>query len=29
MGGTIYGARADLIILDDCVDTGNAHHYEN
>jgi hypothetical protein len=26
--GQIYGARADLIILDDCVDTTNAHEYE-
>ncbi len=26
--GHIYGARADLIILDDCVDDTNAHEYE-
>lgn len=25
--GHIYGSRADLIILDDCVDMGNAHEY--
>lgn len=25
--GHIYGARADLIILDDCVDNTNAHEY--
>lgn len=24
----IYGARADLIIMDDCVDLSNAHEYE-
>lgn len=29
MGGTIYGARASLIILDDVADTKNAHEYEN
>lgn len=28
MGGHIYGARADLIILDDCVVLSNAHEYE-
>ena len=28
MKGHIYGARADLIILDDCVDDGNAHEFE-
>jgi hypothetical protein len=28
MGGQIYGARADLIILDDCITTGNAHEWE-
>jgi hypothetical protein len=28
MGGQIYGARADLIILDDCVILANAHEYE-
>jgi hypothetical protein len=28
MGGTIYGARADFIILDDCVDSTNAHDFE-
>lgn len=28
MGGQIYGARADLIILDDCVTLANAHEYE-
>lgn len=26
--GQIYGARADLILMDDCVDSGNAHEYE-
>lgn len=26
--GHVYGARADLIILDDCVDDTNAHEYE-
>lgn len=26
--GQIYGARADLIILDDCVDGTNAHEFE-
>ena len=26
--GQIYGARADLIIMDDCVDNTNAHEYE-
>ena len=26
--GPIYGARADLIIMDDCVDHTNAHEYE-
>ena len=26
--GHIYGARADLIVLDDCVDLTNAHEYE-
>ncbi len=26
--GHVYGARADLIILDDCVDLTNAHEYE-
>ena len=24
----VYGARADLIIMDDCVDLSNAHEYE-
>ena len=28
MGGQIYGARADLIILDDCITTTNAHEFE-
>ena len=28
MGGQIYGARADLIILDDCITTSNAHEHE-
>lgn len=28
IGQHIYGARADLIILDDCVDLDNAHEYE-
>ncbi len=28
MGGQIYGARADLIILDDCVTNANAHEWE-
>lgn len=26
--GHVYGARADLIIMDDCVDLTNAHEYE-
>lgn len=26
--GHVYGARADLVILDDCVDGTNAHEYE-
>jgi hypothetical protein len=26
--GHIYGARADLIIMDDCVDLTNAHEYD-
>ena len=26
--GHIYGARADLVIMDDCVDHTNAHEYE-
>lgn len=26
--GHVYGARADLVILDDCVDLTNAHEYE-
>lgn len=28
MGGHIYGSRADLIILDDCIVLSNAHEYE-
>ena len=28
IGGQIYGARADLIILDDCVTLSNANEYE-
>lgn len=28
IGGQLYGARADLIILDDCVDNGNAKDFE-
>jgi hypothetical protein len=28
IGQHIYGARADLIILDDCVDLDNAHEFE-
>lgn len=28
IGGQVYGARADLIILDDAVDDSNAHAYE-
>lgn len=28
MGGQIYGARADLIILDDVVTTANAHEWD-
>lgn len=28
IGGSIYGARADLIILDDCVDNSNANDHE-
>lgn len=27
IGGQIYGARADVIILDDCVDLSNAHDH--
>jgi hypothetical protein len=26
--GQIYGSRADLIVMDDCVDMGNAHDYD-
>lgn len=26
--GHVYGARADIVILDDCVDMTNAHEYE-
>jgi hypothetical protein len=26
--GHVYGARADIVILDDCVDLTNAHEYE-
>ena len=26
--GHVYGARADLIVMDDCVDLTNAHEYE-
>jgi hypothetical protein len=29
IGKKIYGARADLIILDDVVDSSNAHDFEN
>jgi hypothetical protein len=29
MGGQIYGARADLIICDDCIILSNAHQYED
>lgn len=29
IGGQIYGARADLIILDDCVTLSNANQYES
>lgn len=29
IGGQIYGARATLIILDDCVVLANAHQFEN
>lgn len=28
IGSQIYGARADLIILDDCVDSTNAHDFD-
>jgi hypothetical protein len=28
MGQQIYGKRADLIIMDDCVDLGNVHNFE-
>jgi len=28
IGGQIYGARADLIVLDDCVTLANANEYE-
>lgn len=27
IGGQIYGARADIVVLDDCVDDTNAHNY--
>jgi hypothetical protein len=29
IGGQIYGARADLILLDDCVTLSNANQYES
>lgn len=29
MGGFIYGARSNLIILDDCIVGSNAHQWEN
>ena len=29
LGGQIYGSRADIIILDDCIVTSNAGQYEN
>lgn len=29
MGKKIYGARADIVILDDVVDASNAHDFEN
>lgn len=29
IGSHVYGARADLIILDDAVDLSNAHQFEN
>lgn len=29
IGGQVYGARADLIIVDDAVDNANAAHYED
>ena len=28
IGGQVYGARCDLIVLDDAVDDANAQHYE-
>lgn len=28
MGGHLYGTRADLIILDDCIEPDNAHEFE-
>lgn len=28
MGQQIYGKRADLIVMDDCVDLGNVHEFE-
>src|SRR5882724_4432237 len=28
MGQQIYGKRADLIVMDDCVDLGNVHNFE-
>ncbi|MCL5460341.1 hypothetical protein M3M33_17015, partial [Loigolactobacillus coryniformis] len=28
IGGQIYGARADLVILDDCVVLGNSAEWE-
>lgn len=29
MGGQIYGSRADIIILDDCIVLANAHQWES
>lgn len=28
IGGQVYGARADLIIMDDCITLSNAHEFE-
>lgn len=28
MGAAVYGARLDWVILDDCIDTSNAHRYD-
>jgi hypothetical protein len=28
MGAAVYGARLDWVVLDDCIDTSNAHRFE-